>query len=474
MDMQKESSFPFVEIIIVTWNKKDDVLALLAQLRDIDYAAERLHVIVVDNHSSDSTCTEINKQFGFVHLIENSENLGGAGGFNTGMRWVLRNNPDADFMWLLDNDVQLERDALNHLVAAMQANPGAAVCGSRIMNRDDPSEVIEAGAYIDYRKGDILSNSDIPTSPGQIFDVDYVAACSLLARVSAVKEQGIWHDDLFIYWDDMEWGARFRKNGYRVLAVGDSVVYHPSWRTRTFDHSAVWRSYYRTRNALWFFCRYTGGIRRVRLLARIAMRASVLSMISALQANTPLSRAYLDGISDFLTDGFGKKPFVFPPADLDAYVIRHRIRHLCVFITHRDQDAPAEAFIRRLKKQHPQLVIHVVAPVERKPETDNYRTEWERVHFYEPGKTVAGAVREKVKVLRFLMTVNWTCLVSSYGSPKLGTLFFRDVVRVDYKHGHTFMISRIDPGRVIRLPVAAAGVCLSILKRGCFSTGSRQ
>ena len=149
---------PKVSAVIVTWNKEKDVVRLLDQLSDIDYPDDKYETVVVDNHSSDNTVQVIESRHPSVKLIENERNLGGAGGFNTGMRWVLENRAESKYLWLLDNDVLVDSNALSELVAVMERTPKAAMCGSKVMNIAKPSEIIEAGAFLDYNFGRTRSN----------------------------------------------------------------------------------------------------------------------------------------------------------------------------------------------------------------------------------------------------------------------------------------------------------------------------
>ncbi|MFA5719308.1 MAG: glycosyltransferase, partial [Desulfobulbaceae bacterium] len=125
------SASPTVLVIIVTWNKKAYVVDLLQSLQRLSYPAERLDVVVVDNASSDGTAEVLNRDFPGVHVIENSENLGGTGGFNTGLRYAFA-QPEGkyDYLWLLDNDVQVHRNALTELVTLLESEQDAAVAGS--------------------------------------------------------------------------------------------------------------------------------------------------------------------------------------------------------------------------------------------------------------------------------------------------------------------------------------------------------
>ena len=108
---------PKVAIVIVTWNKKKYVLDLLNSLGNLNY--DNHDIIVVDNASTDDTCQVIREQYTYVDLIENKENLGGTGGFNTGMRYVLEKR-GYKYTWLLDNDAVVENDTLIELVRVME------------------------------------------------------------------------------------------------------------------------------------------------------------------------------------------------------------------------------------------------------------------------------------------------------------------------------------------------------------------
>jgi len=453
--MELDTQFPAVDVVIVTWNKKNDVVSLLKQLENFDYPDDKLNITVVDNHSSDGTATTIKKDFSAINLIINEDNLGGAGGFNTGMRWVLANRPDTQYLWLLDNDVQLDKKALKELVVVMENNPDAAICGSKIVNIDDHDDVIEVGAFIDYKKGGVKSNK--PEDNGKlchedIFEVDYVAACSLVARVDAVKKHDIWHEDFFIYWDDMEWGARFKKAGYKVLASNRSIVYHPSWIARTIDNSAIWRNYYRTRNSLWFFNHYTSGFQRYILLARIIVRSMRWAVYALLEANPILSNAYIMGISDFFHGKYGKKTIELPDYDLKKYMQDSSNKCMCIFIPDEKISKTAEEYFYTVKNYKQGVKIIAVVP-----EKEKYRwvdiTGQDNIISFSQKKSRLGSFLEKVKILIFLKKKKWDILLSPPVPPKLGTIWGKDVARIDYENNTIIMIDRIDTRFLCRIPI---------------------
>ncbi len=454
---------PAVQVIIVTWNKKKDVLSLLAQLKTIDYPADRLSIIVVDNASSDGTVRAIETRHRDIRILQNDENLGGAGGFNAGMRWTLANHPQTDYLWLLDNDVCVDPGALNELVRVLEKHPRAALCGSRIMDVDHRDHLIEVGAFIDYRQGDVRRHEPHPERfriPNAVFKVDYVAACSLLARVTMVKKIGVWHEAFFIYWDDMEWGARFNAAGYDVLAANGSIVYHPSWVGRTADQTAIWRNYYRSRNSLWFFNHYGSGIRRRLLLCKMVTRYCKFALSSAINAANGLSRAFVRGVEDFFSNDFGKKRFILQPASLIATIEKKKISDLMVFVPDVPSSSHARFFVEDLANRYPGIKFRCIIP-------EQVQHHWQgnvldRL-LYSRNGTGGISLLNKYKIWCFLKSHPWQIFVSSVQTPKLGTLWGRPVARIDFPSKKTLSIDRMMFKDVLRISLRSPAMMIRAL-----------
>jgi len=214
-------------VIIVTWNKKNYVIDLLRSLEALNYAHDRLDVLVVDNASSDGTVEALKADFPAIQLLENKENLGGTGGFNTGLQWAAGQPPDAyDYLWLLDNDVQVHQDALLELVAILDTHKDVAVAGSTMMQLDFPWRINEMGAYVDRGCGRLLFNQhlqEIPSLQGRP-----VAALTALSIVIASR---FLHSG-FVRVKLMELGPRWsKKKGQetqsRAVSIGNGR-HHPN------------------------------------------------------------------------------------------------------------------------------------------------------------------------------------------------------------------------------------------------------
>lgn len=294
---------PKILIIIVTYDKKEYVSNLLKSLVDIDY--KNYDIVVVDNASADGTPDHINEHFPYVNVIRNSENNGGAGGFNTGLSYAFQKDM-YKYYWLLDNDVVVSKDALKKLVNVLADNNEIAIAGSQMCQLDNPEVTNEIGAFVDLHNGTLILNRHMTrrknNSTGS-FDVDYTAAASMLVRADVAKSAGLW-EDFFIHFDDVDWCLRIKKMGHRIVGVADSVIWHVS----AAEKPITWALYYDIRNVLFLLDKHASKKAVKRFLRRQCLNAIRFE----LQGITPIAEIILDAIEDFHCGRKGKKAFNLP------------------------------------------------------------------------------------------------------------------------------------------------------------------
>ena len=130
-----------VGTIVVTFNRKKMLKECIEALLKQSY--DNQEILVIDNASTDGTREEIAKLLGAGHDFGNMEliyqntgaNLGGAGGFQYGVRWAVEHG--YDYIWLMDDDCIPETGALAALLAAWENLGGK--CGwlsSKVLWKD--------------------------------------------------------------------------------------------------------------------------------------------------------------------------------------------------------------------------------------------------------------------------------------------------------------------------------------------------
>ncbi len=290
--------------IVVTWNKAAMLDAMLESLRAS--GPVEFDVIVVDNASTDGTVAMLAERHPWVEVVRNPENLGGTGGFNRGMLEGLARG--YKYLWLMDNDIIVHEGAHRALRAAMNADGRVAIVGAHVLYMEEPTRTQEIGGRINWRTGELVQlNKDAVDPPRCTNDVDYVSACCLLVRAAAVREAGIWDPGFFITFDDVEWCARMKRHGWRIVATSECRVRHASFFARRPRQGLV-SCYYSVRNGLYFHRRCNTAGRRFRLMYALVRRLLGDAWLFRRGVQQGISRALTIAMRDYLEDRMGKCP----------------------------------------------------------------------------------------------------------------------------------------------------------------------
>jgi GT2 family glycosyltransferase len=181
-------------------------------------------VLVVDNGSVDSSRNIIESYGDKIVHIYREKNYGFTGGVNPGLEYAIEH--DFDAVALFNNDAAADKDWLKSLVDAMKGEIG--ITTSLIMSHD--------GKTIDTT-GDTLTIWGLPYPRGRGKSIDtldsetneFVFGASggaSLYSVKMLKEIGIFDQDFFAYYEDIDMSLRAQLAGWKVLFVPKAKVFH--------------------------------------------------------------------------------------------------------------------------------------------------------------------------------------------------------------------------------------------------------
>lgn len=249
---------PSVPVVIPVFGR-EDVFETVARLRSQEYAAQ-MRFIVIDNGNEAELSAHLASLAGEnCHVVRFEANRGGSAAYIAGMDFARKNFPESPYVWLLDDDAKPNEETLPSLVETMDRlvaeNPRTASVGSTVVSAKDPDRIVECGASFSPLLGHAfpkLGGCRLSSVGQQVVRVDYAAACSLLVNVAAVEACGFW-GDVFIHFDDIEWGLRVTKAGWRNYATTTSTVVHPEFDP---EKAGPWVCYFDSRNMLWLASKY--------------------------------------------------------------------------------------------------------------------------------------------------------------------------------------------------------------------------
>ena len=216
-------------IIILNWNGKK----LLQQFLPTVLAHslnDNSEVIVADNGSIDDSVDFLKTEFPNVPLILFDENYGFAEGYNRAIQQI-----DAEYVVLLNSDVETTENWLQPLVDYMDTHPEVAAVQPKIRAYHDKEKFEYAGAaggFIDrygypFCRGRILDI--IETDRGQYDDtipVFWATGACLLIRRSDYLEVGGLDAHFFAHQEEIDLCWRLNARGKDVICVPESAVHH--------------------------------------------------------------------------------------------------------------------------------------------------------------------------------------------------------------------------------------------------------
>jgi GT2 family glycosyltransferase len=300
---------PLVYTIILTWNRRDEVLGAVRSLHRLRY--QNYVPLVVDNASRDDTVEALKENYPDLKVLVNPKNLGYTGGNNVGMRYALAQG--ARFVVLLNNDARVHRHMIERMLGVMQSDPRIGVVGSKNLYEGDPNRIWGAWAEINY--GPMLTRIHGRNQlDGERFkgvrDVDQVIGCGYMWRREALEDVGLLDTDFFGYHEDTDWCRRALDKGWRVVYCGDAVTYHKGGVSNDprYDH-VMPVMYFLGRNAILFARKHGHTTDMLRLLAN-SLRGSAGRALRARRKRLPSrERQFLKGIWDGLIGRNSQRDF---------------------------------------------------------------------------------------------------------------------------------------------------------------------
>ncbi|MEO7326412.1 MAG: glycosyltransferase family 2 protein [Dokdonella sp.] len=325
---------PFVFISIINWNNPQDTLRCLHSLRALDWPNAR--IVIVDNASRDDSIAQIQNAGADILVVQSNTNLGFSGGHELALRQAQAAGADA--IWLLNNDAQVEPEALRELIVAWQRHGDAIYGGLPLCRRRDGSVVLNIPQKF-------LCETRRPRATGRDAEVEWdvtwqqrpaqrvgaVVGSSFFLPLRLVQKHGWLDASWFMYCEEIDYCYRLKESGVPSYLVPRSILWHRGGgSSRRWPRVEDCIHYYHARNEIELARRHAGRGAAVLTGARKLLRSLWVAPAFPLRA-----RMILRGVRDAARHHMGKT--VAPEDYLDG----------------RDNDAPGSRAPRR--SWHPGL-----------------------------------------------------------------------------------------------------------------------
>ena len=285
-----------VHVVIVNYNRWHDTLECLESVLRSDH--EDLHVIVVDNASSDDSTARISawasgaepytpprtgpltglslppvqkpvelavlgERDGYsqwvtcesalppLTIIVAADNHGFAGGNNLAIRLLL-DRGDSGYVCLINNDMVIAPDAIRMLWTVAEQHPSVAAVGGVILDYQQPDlvQMIGGGRMSRLGMSEAFGSGGSRHALAPPGALGYVTGGLLLTRLETVRAIGPLDERFFLYAEDADWGERMRRAGGSLVCTLQAFVWHKG--TLTIGAGSPFQDYHVVRSSLQF------------------------------------------------------------------------------------------------------------------------------------------------------------------------------------------------------------------------------
>lgn len=220
---------PSVWLIVLTYNGRDVLRRCLVSLGALTYP--NLHILVVDNASSDGTEAMVRAGFPEIDFVQTGANPGYTGGNNRGIERAI--DAGAHYVLILNPDTIVANPGfIEEMVAHLDAHAEVGIAGPRVFLREAgvvQNTVLFAPGlrrnlidWFRYRR----DPRAFELSGDEIVEAETLNGVCLLVRTKCLKEIGLFDENIFMYIEDADLDYRARRAGWRVRYLPiDSVVH---------------------------------------------------------------------------------------------------------------------------------------------------------------------------------------------------------------------------------------------------------
>ncbi len=240
----KDEKEQTIAAVVVTYNRIKLLKECIQSIRTQTRVPEE--IIVVNNNSTDGTLEWLNEQKDLT--VKTQKNLGGAGGFCTGIKTAYEKG--YDWVWCMDDDCIAEDHALELLLKYLKNN---FVLNSLVLSYENPKK-LAFGLY-EFKFGKCYKElKDIANK--EIIESLNLFNGSLFSR-TIFSNIGFPSKELFICGDEFEYYLRILKAGYNVCTITGSRVFHPQEKKMVINNKLFYyeflfldriKRYYHIRN----------------------------------------------------------------------------------------------------------------------------------------------------------------------------------------------------------------------------------
>jgi len=257
-------------VVILNYNGE---LWLNKFLPNVIKHSKEADIYIIDNGSTDESLNFLDENFDTINIIKLKENLGYAGGYNTGLKEL-----NHKYFVLLNSDIEVTENWLSHCISIMEKDETISAVQPKILsfnNRNKFEYAGAAGGFIDYMgypfcRGRIFN--EVENDKGQYnnnIEIFWASGACMFINASHFKDIGGFDASFFAHMEEIDLCWRLKNTGKKIFYCSESTVYHVGGGTLNYSNPN--KTYLNFRNNLYLIHKNKSGNLLFFMLFRIIL-----------------------------------------------------------------------------------------------------------------------------------------------------------------------------------------------------------
>ncbi len=196
--MNQKNYNNLVTVIIVTYHSDEIVDKLLLSIE------KNIKVLVIENSLNIQLKENLEKKFSNVQVIIPEKNLGNGGGINLGFK-----NVKTTYALYLDVDTMPSKNMIDILLKKTEELKNFSILAPKVKDYK-------------YKNEDFL---DLKTKKN-FHKMKFITGCGLLFSMEAVNKIGNFDENIFLYFEEIDFYHRSLKLGMDIYMIDDAELIH--------------------------------------------------------------------------------------------------------------------------------------------------------------------------------------------------------------------------------------------------------
>ena len=218
-------------------------------------------IIVVDNGSKENPVPAWSIKYPHVKFVRSERNLGFAGGNNLGVTYAK-----GDLLFFVNNDTEFTVGLIQTLVDNIAKHPKTGMISPKIRYFQEP-EILQYAGYteMNYFTARNACIGQFEKDQGQ-FDqltgfTGFGHGAAMMITREAINKAGLMAENYFLYYEELDWGARIRKAGFEIRLDMGALIYHKE--SVSVGQKSALKEFFMNRNRILFIRRNANAFQKL-------------------------------------------------------------------------------------------------------------------------------------------------------------------------------------------------------------------